>query len=106
VVTDTATEGTSQCLGGSGILPASDTTRDTDSVSMAAVAVDMEVVVEVMAEAVAVAEEDTVEWAVEMEVDMVDRLEVVVEAADTDLPDLLTCSSHLLLILLHLTQKP
>jgi len=53
-------------------------------------AVDMEVVVEVMAEAVAVAEEDT----------------VVVEAADTDLPDLLTCSSHLLLILLHLTQKP
>jgi len=58
------------------------------SAEVVAVAVDMEVVVEDMA--AVVVEEDTV---------------VVEAAADTNLPDLLTSSTHLLLILLlHLTQ--
>jgi len=44
VGTDMDTDGTSQCHGGFGILPASDTTRDTDSEStVSEEAVDMEV---------------------------------------------------------------
>jgi len=51
-VTDTATEGTSPCHGGSGIPAASATTRDTDSVSEEVAVVVSVVATEVVMEAV------------------------------------------------------
>jgi len=70
-VTDTVTEGTFPCHGGSGIHPASVTTKDLDSVSMV---VDWEVVaVAVVDTEVVVADTVVAVWEVWEVVDMADK---------------------------------